>query len=339
MKRKELTEEEIKEICEYYNTAYEINLHVLGKKYGISPETASRILKENNVILKKHKGLNKEQEKQLCSDYENGMYLIDVGKKYHIRHSKVKDILKKYDIHIHKRGELLETVLTEEQIQKMCYDYENGFITFEQAVDIYHKNEKNIAKILESHGITIRNKQNGGAYETFLKKDDIDNLIADYKDNYMSITDVINKYHISPKRLSNILKSNNIEQRGKKYFCGQKVTENICLMLDKDSDFQGKTLKDLINPETKNKLHPDVWMPKYKTIVEYDGEQHYKPIYGEKPFKQIQKTDELKEKYCQDHGYHMIRIDSRIFKTNKEAIQEYIIEKLLEFGYDIDIKL
>lgn len=339
MKRKELTEEEIKEMCEEYNQSRKIDLHFLGKKYGVRTERVSQILKQNGIILVRHKGLTEEQEKNLCIDYENGMYLRDVAVKYHIRHSTVKDILKKYGIHIRKRGELLETVLTEEQIQKMCYDYENGFITFEQAVDTYHKKEKNIAKILESHGITIRNRQNGGAYETFLRKDDIDSLIADYKDNYMSITDVINKYHISPKRLSDILKSNNIEQRGKNCFCGQKVTENICLMLDKDSDFQGKTLKDLINPETKNKLHPDVWMPKYKTIVEYDGEQHYKPIYGEKSFEQIQKTDKLKEKYCQDHGYHMIRIDSRIFKTNKEAIQEYIIEKLLEFGYDIDIKL
>ena len=339
MKRKELTVQEIKKMCEEYNQSRKIDLHFLGKKYGIRTERVSQILKENGIILVKHKGLSEEQEKQLCIDYENGMYLRDTAIKYHIRHSKVKDILKKYGIHIRKRGELLETVLTEEQIQKMCYDYENGLITFEQAVDTYHKKEKNIAKILESHGITIRNRQNGGAYETFLRKDDIDNLIVDYKDNYMSITDVINKYHISPKRLSDILKSNNIEQRGKNCFCGQKVTENICLMLDKDSDFQGKTLKDLINPETKNKLHPDVWMPKYKTIVEYDGEQHYKPIYGEKSFEQIQKTDKLKEKYCQDHGYHMIRIDSRIFKTNKEAIQEYIIEKLLEFGYDIDIKL
>lgn len=339
MKRKELTEEEIKEICEYYNTAYEINLHVLGKKYGIRTKRVSQILKENGIILKKHKGLTEEQEKQLCFDYENGMYLTDVGKKYHIRHNKVKDILKKHKKHIRKRGELLETVLTEEQIQKMCYDYENRLITLEQAADIYHKNEKNIAKIFENHGIKIRTKQDGSFVETFLSSEDIYNLIIDYRDNFQNINYIINKYHISPQRLNKILKENHIKIRHKKFLCGQAIIEEFCSKLDDMVDFQGKTLEDLINPNTGYRIYPDVWMPKYYTMVEYDGLQHYQPIYGNESFLRTQTTDRLKEKYCQDHGYHIIRIDSRIFQTNKEIIQEYIIEKLIEFGYDINIKL
>jgi len=338
MKRKELTEEEIKEMCEEYNQSRKIDLHFLGKKYGIRTERVSQILKQNGIILVRHKGLTEEQEKKLCIDYENGMYLRDVAVKYHIRHSTVKNILKKYNTHIRKRGELLETVLTEEQIQKMCYDYENGFITFEQAVNIYHKKEKNIAKILESHGIKIRTKEDG-LNKTKLTDEDIKNLIIDYRDNFQNINYIINKYHISPARLHEILKENHVKIRRKKFYCGQAIIEEFCLKLDKNVDFQGKTLKDLINPNTGYRIYPDVWMPKYNTMVEYDGLQHYEPLYGEETFLRTQITDKLKEKYCKDYGYHIIRIDSRIFKTNKEAIQEYIIEKLMEFGYDIDIKL
>ena len=111
------------------------------------------------------------------------------------------------------------------------------------------------------------------------------------------------------------------------------------MKLDENVDFQGKTLKDLINPESGHKLYPDVWMPKYKTMVEYDGIQHFAKAYGENSYEKIKKTDKIKEEYCQKHGYNIIRIDSRIFKTDKYKIQEYIIDKLLEFGYDIDIKI
>lgn len=338
MKRKELTEQEIKEMCEEYNQSRKIDLHFLGKKYGIRTKRVSQILKENGIILVKHKGLSEEQEKQLCIDYENGMYLKDTAIKYHIRHSKVKDILKKYNIHIRQRGELLETVLTEEQIQKMCCDYENGIITFRQAADIYHKKEKNIAKILKSYGIKIRTKEDG-VNKTKLTNEDIQNLIIDYKDNFQNINYIINKYHISPTRLNEILKENHIKLRRKGFYCGQAIIEEFCSKLDNNVDFQGKTLENLINPNTGYRIYPDVWMPKYNTMVEYDGLQHYKPLYGDESFLRTQITDKLKDKYCQDNGYHMIRIDSRIFKTNKETIQEYIIEKLIEFGYDIDIKL
>lgn len=336
MKSKIFTEKEIKNICKEYSEG-NTNLHNLAKKYNCRTSKISKILKKNNIILRKHKGLSEEQEKQLCCDYQSGMYLLDVSKKYHIRHSKVKIILQKYNIDIRQRGDLLETFLSKEAIEQLCYEYQNG-VTFEKICNKYHTREERVNQILYNNGIYKRTKQDG-INSTILLDEDIKNLIRDYQEEFMPISLMMNKYHISPKRLYQIIKEKNIPLRKKSLSYGQAITEQICLKLDKNSDLQGKTLKDLINPETCCKLHPDVWMPKYKTMVEYDGVQHYSPIYGIDNFLSTQKNDKIKEQYCKEKNYHLIRIDSRTLKNDKEQIEEYIIEKLMEFGYDIDIKL
>lgn len=334
MKKKELTKQEIKDICNEYDKKG-VNLHTLADKYNVRTEYISKILKNNNVILKRHEFLSEEHEKQLCNDYKNGMHIHDVARKYHTDISKVKDILQKYDIYIRKKGDLLKTVLSEEDIRQLCCDYENG-TTFIEICDKYHIKEKRADKILAEHNI-FRRTIHTGAGNTFLAKEDVQNILLDYENDFQPINYIINKYHISPKRLYSILKEHNIQLRKQKMYCGQTIVENFCLQLDKNSDFQGKTLNDLINPETNCKLHPDVWMPKYKTMVEYDGPQHYFPSFGKDALLKIQNTDKLKEEYCKRNNYNLIRIDGRIFSTDKEKIQNYIIEKLLEFGYDVHI--
>ena len=43
-------------------------------------------------------------------------------------------------------------------------------------------------------------------------------------------------------------------------------------------------------------------------VLEYDGEQHFKPIYGEERFKIQQKYDNIKNEYCKTHNIPLIRI-------------------------------
>ena len=336
MRKRKFTEQEIEEICEYYQNN-DTNLFILANKYHVRTKTISEILKNNNIILRKHNGLTQEQEEELCYDYKQGMHLLDVSKKYHMRKEKIKDILKKHDIKIRKRGDLLTTVLSDENINELCYEYQNG-MSLEKICNKYHTKEIHINKILAEKNIYKRTKQDGSR-NSFLTHENIKDLISDYMNDYQPVDYIINKYHISPKRFYKILNENNIQLRQQRMYCGQRITESFCLKLDENVDFQGKTLKDLINPESGHKLYPDVWMPKYKTMVEYDGIQHFAKAYGENSYEKIKKTDKIKEEYCQEHGYNMIRIDGRIFKTDKYKIQEYIIDKLLEFGYDIDIKI
>ena len=159
------------------------------------------------------------------------MYLLDVAKKYHIRRSKVKDILQKNNINIRKKGDLLKTVLSEEDINQLCWDYLHG-VTFEKLCDKYHIREERADKILFDNNIFRRTKQTGSG-NTFLTEEDINNLIFDYKDGFIPISLLMSKYHISPKRLYSILKQHNIPPRAKVVSYGQTITEEICLKLVK----------------------------------------------------------------------------------------------------------
>ena len=52
-------------------------------------------------------------------------------------------------------------------------------------------------------------------------------------------------------------------------------------------------------------------MPEYNILIEYDGEQHFKPIFtwdNEDSFKQRQLHDKMKNDYAIQHNFILIRI-------------------------------
>lgn len=61
-----------------------------------------------------------------------------------------------------------------------------------------------------------------------------------------------------------------------------------------------KTFNDLINPLTNYHLYFDFYLPKYNVVIEYQGEQHYKPIEwfgGVKEYLKIIERDQYKAAY------------------------------------------
>lgn len=55
----------------------------------------------------------------------------------------------------------------------------------------------------------------------------------------------------------------------------------------------------------------DFYIPTYNTCIEYDGEQHFRPVDfwgGNESFKRLQLHDSIKTKYCKDNDIHLIRI-------------------------------
>ena len=63
--------------------------------------------------------------------------------------------------------------------------------------------------------------------------------------------------------------------------------------------------------KNKNPLIFDFYLPDYNCCIEYDGEQHFKPVDffgGEKHFKIQQKNDKIKTEYCKENGIKLIRI-------------------------------
>jgi very-short-patch-repair endonuclease len=73
------------------------------------------------------------------------------------------------------------------------------------------------------------------------------------------------------------------------------------------SFYREKTFKDL----KKGLFRFDFYIPNYHgapVIVEVDGEQHFKPIYGRQAFLKGQEHDRQKNSYCLAHGVALYRI-------------------------------
>lgn len=82
--------------------------------------------------------------------------------------------------------------------------------------------------------------------------------------------------------------------------------------------------------EYKGSLSYDFWLPSLKTLIEYQGIQHYEPVEffgGDKKFKEQQDRDNLKREYAESHGYNLICIKY----TNKDRDSIYnILDKSLK---------
>jgi very-short-patch-repair endonuclease len=70
-------------------------------------------------------------------------------------------------------------------------------------------------------------------------------------------------------------------------------------------------------------LRFDFYLPDYKTCIEYDGEQHFKPIKrfgGEDRYKISLERDNIKNIWCKENLINLIRI----------SYKESILDKLNE---------
>ena len=61
-------------------------------------------------------------------------------------------------------------------------------------------------------------------------------------------------------------------------------------------------------------------------IIEFDGEQHFKPKFGEKEFYEIVYHDAIKNSYCEDNNINLLRIPF----WNIEFIEEIVKNKIEE---------
>lgn len=82
------------------------------------------------------------------------------------------------------------------------------------------------------------------------------------------------------------------------------------------------TFDDLV---LKGKLRCDFYLNKRNVVIEYNGEQHYKPnnfFGGEVGFKKTQKRDKMKEDYCKENniGFEVIRFDEDVVERLNEIL-------------------
>jgi len=83
----------------------------------------------------------------------------------------------------------------------------------------------------------------------------------------------------------------------------------------------------------KRPLRFDFYIPTNNLLIEFDGEQHTRPVRfkdmtQEKAvlsFKRIQHNDVLKNKYCEDNGIPLLRISYKDFKRIPEILSDAIL--------------
>lgn len=83
----------------------------------------------------------------------------------------------------------------------------------------------------------------------------------------------------------------------------------------------------------------DFYLPQYNLFIEYDGQQHYKPVrfYGNDEdakyvFKRTQEHDEIKNRYCEENNINLLRIPYWETK-NIETIINNCLQRLNEKGF------
>lgn len=77
------------------------------------------------------------------------------------------------------------------------------------------------------------------------------------------------------------------------------------------------------------KLRFDFYLPEYNTLIEYDGEQHFKAVKyfgGEERYNILKEHDEIKNKYCKMHKINLVRIPYTLKENEVKNIVINIIQ-------------
>ena len=95
------------------------------------------------------------------------------------------------------------------------------------------------------------------------------------------------------------------------------------------SFYKEKTFKDL----RKGLFRFDFYLPNLHgtpAIIEVDGEQHFKPIYGRQAFLKGQEHDRQKNSYCLANGIPLYRVPYWKIYNLKDASEIFIDEHLVK---------
>lgn len=98
--------------------------------------------------------------------------------------------------------------------------------------------------------------------------------------------------------------------------------------------YKVKRQKKFKGCKDKRKLPFDIYLEDFNTLIEYDGEQHYKPIYGIKSFNKTIYHDKIKNEFCKSNHINLIRIPYWKF----DDIEYFLFDELVKIGVIEEIK-
>lgn len=103
-----------------------------------------------------------------------------------------------------------------------------------------------------------------------------------------------------------------------------KGEKSIRKWLDSNS-IKYESQKSFKDCKDKQYLPFDFYLPDYNVLIEYDGEQHYKPIEhfgGQDSFEITTAHDSIKNDYCKNNGILLLRIP--YFKNIEEELNNFL---------------
>lgn len=101
------------------------------------------------------------------------------------------------------------------------------------------------------------------------------------------------------------------------------------ILIELNIDFE--TEKIFKNCKDNKTLRFDFYLPKYNLCIEYDGEQHFKPVKywgGEEGLQNRQNKDQIKTNFCLENNINLIRINY----VDKEKINKDYILNIIKKG-------
>jgi hypothetical protein len=113
------------------------------------------------------------------------------------------------------------------------------------------------------------------------------------------------------------------ESKGERFL--STILKKLKLEFDRQKTFVGC---ENIGKKKCRKYPFDFYIPKYNTVIEFDGIQHYQPVGfwgGNNSFEHQQIRDKIKNEYCIKNNIKMVRIP---YTMKKEDIEPYIKKEL-----------
>ena len=163
-------------------------------------------------------------------------------------------------------------------------------------------------------------------YKKLCDERDFTYLGAERINGYICVKFICNKHKEFGEQYQRI---GNLKRRKFCQYCGgiSYGEEKICSLLN---EWGYSYNRQHIFPDCKDKyvLPFDFYVEGFNACIEYDGEQHYKPIYGEDNLKLVQRHDKIKDDYCRKNNITLIRIPY----WERDNISNCLFDEFLKFG-------
>ncbi len=105
------------------------------------------------------------------------------------------------------------------------------------------------------------------------------------------------------------------------YMCGRYFEDNN-IQFSREKRFQ--------DCRHINMLAFDFYLPDYNMCIEFDGEQHFRPVDyfgGIKSFKRQKRNDQIKNDYCRDNNIKLVRIPFYHFNRIEDILKYHLIKE------------